>query len=221
MRKYYFIACLALLLAVQACSATGETPKKGEQGSSSVKKDSTIKVIGASPHGNIVSGDTIPEGGLSKVKEAFLAVYGDNFESLIKDPLEIAYDSTQIEYHKRLIELFDYKKDKGMDKLYRIYYPMLENYGRYNDETIQLIKSVVKKFELLDPNVPDIEFEKDLFFKSVDNSAYYSEYRYKESAKQTIKHLEDVIKDTKSLFEDPSKFTKENFEKQLERLGKK
>lgn len=213
------IACFAILGVSQACGTLGGISSKGHENiflNDTIVKPTPVEIA------VLPSGDSIVASEWLEVKEAFQAVYGvEGFKSLLKDPLAVVYDSVRIEYHKRLIGLFDYENDKDLKRQYDIYYPMLENYGRYNEEMVQLIETIVVRFELLEPDVPNIEYEKEFFEESKKNSAYYNEYRYKKSANETIKYLDEVIKDTESLFEDPSLFTKENFEKQLERLGKK
>lgn len=145
----------------------------------------------------------------------------DFYRSLITSPLEMKYDSIQVEYYKKTVALFDHENKKEMKWVYEVYYPLLENYGKYNKDLAKLIQRVIKSFELL--GIPDSETEKELFKEGLEETEYFMKYRQKSNISQEIKYLEDVIKDTKLLFDNPSKFKKENFEEQLKRLeqGKK
>ena len=143
----------------------------------------------------------------------------DFYRSLIMSPLEKKYDSIQVEYYKKTVALFDHENKKEMNWVYEVYFPLLENYGKYNKDLAKLIQRVIKSFELL--GTPDLKTEKELFNEGLEETEYFKKYnkRSRRNISQEIKYLEDVITDTKSLFEDSSKFTKENFEKQLRRLG--
>ena len=140
----------------------------------------------------------------------------DFYRSLITTPLTKKYDTIQVDCYKKTISMFDHENKKEMKWVYEIYYPLLENYWKYNHDLERLIQRVIRSFDLL--AVPDINNEKELFNDGLQKMEYYKEYRYKSNISQEIKYLEDVINDTKSLFEDSSRFTKENFEKQLRRL---
>lgn len=140
----------------------------------------------------------------------------DFYRSLITTPLVKKYDSIQVYCFKKTALLFDYKNKKEMKWVYEVYYPLLENYGKYNKDIAKLIQRVIKSFELL--GTPDSKTEKELFNEGLEEMEYFKKYRYKSNISQEIKYLEDVIKETQSLFEDPSKFIKENFEVQLRRL---
>ena len=98
----------------------------------------------------------------------------------------------------------------------------MENYGKWNDEIAGFISRVVKTFERRFPNNPSIESEKENIKKSLESCEYYKEYRYKYNGNPVsgryIEYLDNVIKDTDALFDDPSKFKKENFEEQLKKL---
>jgi len=142
----------------------------------------------------------------------------DFYRSLITTPLEKKYDSTQIEYYKKTALLFDHENKKEMKWVYEVYYPLLENYGKYNKDLAKLIQRVIKSFELI--GIPDSKTEKELFNEGLEEMGYFKEYRYKRNISQEIKYLEDVINDTKMLFDNPSKFKKEGFEEQLRRLEK-
>jgi hypothetical protein len=93
---------------------------------------------------------------------------------------------------------------------------LLENYGKYNKYLAKLIQRVIKSFELI--GIPDSKTEKELFNEGLEEMEYFKKYRYKRNISQEIKYLEDVINDTKALFDNPSKFKKESFEEQLRRL---
>lgn len=140
----------------------------------------------------------------------------DFYRSLITTPLTKKYDSIQVDCYKKTIAMFDHENKKEMKWVYEIYYPLLENYWKYNQDLEILIQRVIRSFDLL--AVPDINNEKELFNDGLQKMEYFKEYRYKSNISQEIKYLEDVISDTKSLFEDSSRFTKENFEEQLRRL---
>lgn len=140
----------------------------------------------------------------------------DFYRSLITTPLVKKYDSIQVDYYKKTAVLFDYENKKEMKWVYEVYFPLLENYGKYNKDLAKLIQRVIGAFEKYD--VPDIETVKEIFKEGLEKTEYFKKYRYKSNISQEIKYLEDVIKDTKSLFDDPSKFKKENFEEQLRRL---
>lgn len=140
----------------------------------------------------------------------------DFYRSLITTPLVKKYDSIQVDCFKKTAVLFDYENKKEMKWVYEVYYPLLENYGKYNKDLAKLIQRVIKSFELL--GTPDPKTEKELFNEGLEETEYFKKYRYKSNISQEIKYLEDVIKDTKSLFDDPSKFKKEYFEEQLRRL---
>ncbi|MBR3698824.1 MAG: hypothetical protein IKM85_04815 [Bacteroidales bacterium] len=144
------------------------------------------------------------------------------YQDLFTSALKRKYDPSLVDCHKKTVAIFDYKNKKEMKWVYDVYYPLLENYGKYNEEIARLIKNEIILFEW---GNPDIEAEKDSFNNALENSEYYREYRYmginsknKEIPSRKIQYLEDVINDTKALFEDPSKFTKENFEKQRMKL---
>lgn len=140
----------------------------------------------------------------------------DFYRSLITTPLVKKYDSIQVDYFKKTAVLFDYENKKEMKWVYEVYYPLLDNYGKYNKDLAKLIKKVIKSFELL--GAPDSKTEKELFNEGLKETEYFQKYRYKSNISQEIKYLEDVINDTKLLFDNPSKFNKENFEEQLRRL---
>lgn len=141
----------------------------------------------------------------------------DFYRSLITTPLKKKYDSIQVDYYKKTAALFDYENKKEMKWVYDNYYPLLENYGKYNENLAKLIRKVIRRFEL--PDALNSETEKELFNEGLEMMEYSKKYRWKVSASQEIKYLEDVIKDTQSLFDNSSKFTKENFEEQLRKLG--
>lgn len=141
----------------------------------------------------------------------------DFYRSLIMTPLEKKYDSIQTEYYKKTVALFDHENKKEMKWVFEVYYPLLENYGNYNKELAKLIQKVIKSFELI--GIPDSKTEKELFNVGLEKMEYFKKYRYKSNISQEIKYLEDVINDTKSLFDNPSKFKKESFEEQLRKLG--
>lgn len=141
----------------------------------------------------------------------------DFYQSLIMAPLGKKYDSIQVDYYKKTVALFDYNSKKEMKLAYEVYYPLLENYGKFNKDVARLIQRVIKSFELL--GIPDSETEKELFNKGWEETEYYKNYRHNEGFSYEIKYLEDVIEDTKLLFDNPSKFKKENFEEQLKKLG--
>lgn len=150
--------------------------------------------------------------------KAYKTLYGyDELKRLIKSPLEKPYNSDHIECHKQLIKLYDIDNDEGSRNLYKIYYPLLDHYGELNNEIKLMIESVIKSFDAT-KGFPSIELQKDVFYQSLNSSKYYTQYRYNTNVHQEIKYLEGVINDTKALFDDPSKFTKENFEKQLKKL---
>lgn len=141
----------------------------------------------------------------------------DFYRSLITSPLEKKYDSTQVEYYKKTVALFDHENKKEMKWVYEIYYPLLENYGKYNEDLEKLIRKELRKFEL--PGVLNPEDEKEYFKEDLEEMEYYMKDRWKDGVySREIKYLEDVIKDTKLLFDNPSKFKKEYFEEQLRRL---
>lgn len=142
----------------------------------------------------------------------------DFYRSLITIPLEKKYDSIQVDYYKETVALFDHENKKEMKWVYEVYYPLLENYGKYNKYLAKLIQRVIKSFELI--GIPDSKTEKELFNEGLEEMGYFKEYRYKRNISQEIKYLEDVINDTKMLFDNPSKFKKEGFEEQLRRLEK-
>lgn len=141
----------------------------------------------------------------------------DFYRNLIMSPLGEKYDSIQVEYYKKIVALFDHENKKEMKWVYEVYYPLLENYGQYNKDLAKLIQMVITSFELL--GVPNPQNEKNVFYYGIDNMEYYKKYRHKSNINQEIKYLEDVINDTKLLFNNHSKFTKENFEEQLRKLG--
>ncbi len=154
---------------------------------------------------------------LGNVKEAVMDIDDrDFYRSLITIPLEKKYDSIQVEYYKKTVALFDHENKKEMKWVYEVYYPLLENYGKYNKDLAKLIQRVIKSFELI--GIPDSKTEKELFNEGLEEMGYFKEYRYKRNISQEIKYLEDVINDTKVLFDNPSKFKKEGFEEQLQRL---
>ena len=142
----------------------------------------------------------------------------DFYRSLITSPLEKKYDSIQVEYYKKTVALFDHENKKEMKWVYEVYYPLLENYGKYNKDIAKLIQRVIKSFELL--GIPDSKTEKELFNEGLEETEYFKKYniRSRKNISQEIKYLEDVINDTKLLFDNPSKFKKEYFEEQLRRL---
>lgn len=154
---------------------------------------------------------------LDSIIKAYKVVYGGDeyVKGLIKDPLKKACNPVQIGYHKELIELY---KESGLNndvkRVYEVYFPLLNYYEVYNNEIIGFIRKVVESFD----SNPNKELERDAFNQSLRDCRYYKEFRYKNSVNQEIVYLEDVINDTKALFEDPSKFTKENFEAQLKKL---
>lgn len=173
------------------------------------------------PKGNDYDCDSLSQ----RVKEQveFLNAYrtacgNDELKRLIKSPLEKVYDSTRIKCHKLLIEeLYKVNKDDGVKRVYIVFFPLLEHYGELNNEIKLMIASVINSFDAT-KGFPSIELQKDVFYQSLNSSKYYTQYRYNTNVHQEIKYLEDVINDTKALFDDPSKFTKENFEKQLKKL---
>ena len=140
----------------------------------------------------------------------------DFYRSLITTPLVKKYDSIQVDYYMKTAVLFDYENKKEMKWVYEVYFPLLENYGKYNKDLAKLIQRVIGAFEKYD--VPDIETVKEIFKEGLEETEYFKKYRYKSNISQEIKYLEDVINDTKLLFDNPSKFKKENFEEQLRRL---
>lgn len=142
----------------------------------------------------------------------------DFYRSLITIPLEKKYDTIQVDYYKKTVALFDHENKKEMKWVYEVYYPLLENYGKYNKHLAKLIQRVIKSFELI--GIPDSKTEKELFNEALEEMEYFKKYRYKRNISQEIKYLEDVINDTKALFDNPSKFKKESFEEQLRRLEK-
>lgn len=137
------------------------------------------------------------------------------FRNLIMAPLEEKYDSTKVECYKNTVGIFDHESKDEMKMVYEIYYPLLENYGRYNNEVAELIRSEI---ELFDKLTPSSKIEKDHFDDKLEETEYFKKYRYKENIGQEIKYLEDVINNVKSLFEDSLKFKKENFEMQYRLL---
>ena len=142
----------------------------------------------------------------------------DFYRGLILTPLGKKYDSIQVGYYKKTVALFDHENKKEMEWVYEVYYPLLENYGKYNKDLAKLIQRVIKSFELI--GIPDSKTEKELFNEGLEEMEYFKKYRYKRNISQEIKYLEDVINDTKLLFDNPSKFKKENFEELLRRLEK-
>lgn len=147
----------------------------------------------------------------------------DFYRSLITTPLKRKYDSIQVDYYKKTVALFDHENKKEMKWVYEVYYPLLENYGKFNKDLARLIHGVIRVFEL--DGKPDSKLEKELFNEGLEEMDYYKLYRYmgvsskkKDNPVRIIEYLEDVINDTKTLFDNPSKFTKENFEEQLRRL---
>lgn len=153
----------------------------------------------------------------------------DFYRVLITTPLERKYDSSLVESYKKTVALFDFENKEEMKWVYEVYYPLLENYGQYNNDIAILIERVVKSFEKLAQfgNTPDKEIEKKLFVQDLEESEYFKKYRYmgvsskkKDNPSRKIDYLENVINDTKMLFEDPSLFTKENFEDQMKKLKK-
>ena len=142
----------------------------------------------------------------------------DFYRSLITSPLEKKYDSIQVEYYKKTVALFDHENKKEMKWVYEVYYPLLENYGKYNEDLAKLIRKVIRRFEL--PDAPNSKTEKELFNEGLEETEYFKKYniRSRKNISQEIKYLEDVINDTKLLFDNPSKFKKEYFEEQLRRL---
>lgn len=165
---------------------------------------------------------------LENISEAVKAVQNINdaafFKSIIKAPLSEKYDSVRVGYYKQLVELFDYKGNDELKGTYILYYPLLENYGKWNAEIANFIESVLWSFKY---SSPYIDTEKKRFEKKLDSCEYYCKYRWKKDPQvnfdydkfeREIKYLTDVIEETMSLFEDPSKFKKENFEEQLRKL---
>ena len=142
----------------------------------------------------------------------------DFYRSLITIPLEKKYDTIQVDYYQKTVALFDHGNKKEMKWVYEVFYPLLENYGKYNKDLARLIQRVIKSFELID--IPDSKTEKELFNEGLEETEYFKKYRYKSNISQEIKYLENVINDTKMLFDNPSKFKKESFEEQLRRLEK-
>lgn len=142
----------------------------------------------------------------------------DFYRSLITIPLEKKYDSIQVDYYKKTVALFDHDNKKEMKWVYEVYYPLLENYGKYNDDLAKLIGKVIRRFKL--PGTLNSRSEKEQFNEGLEEMEYFKEYRYKRNISQEIKYLEDVINDTRLLFDNPSKFKKESFEEQLRKLEK-
>lgn len=165
--------------------------------------------------------------GLGKAMAVYDIDDRDFYRVLITTPLEKKYDENLVEHYKKTVELFDHENKEEMKWVYEVYYPLLENYGQYNNDVVILIERVVRSFEKLAQfgNVPDMEIEKKLFIQDLEESEYFKKYRYmgvsskkKDNPSRRIEYLEDVINDIKSLFEDSSLFTKENFENQMMRL---
>ena len=140
----------------------------------------------------------------------------DFYRSLITTPLEKKYDSIEVDYYKKTAAVFDHENKKEMKWVYEVYYPLLENYGKYNEDLAKLIRKVIRRLEL--PDAPNSKTEKAFFNEDLEEMEYFKKYRYKSNISQEIKYLETVINDTKLLFDNPSKFKKENFEEQLRRL---
>lgn len=151
----------------------------------------------------------------------------DFYRSLITTPLTKKYDSIQLDFYKKSTNFFDHETKNEMKWIYDVFYPLLDNYGKFTQDVAQIIKGVIKSFEKLAEtgNVPNQEIEKDLFEKKLKDTDYFMNYRYmgvsskkKDNPSRRIDYLEDVINDTRALFEDPSRFKKESFEEQLRRL---
>lgn len=158
---------------------------------------------------------------LEAIINAYKAVYGGDeyIKALIETPLEKVCDTVQINYHKQLIDF--YVKDGLNDDVmivYEVYYPLLERYEVFNNELKVIIWNIVRSFEGNTSN-PNKDLERDAFYQSLRGCSYYREYRYKSNVNQEIVYLEEVIGATKELFEDPSKFTKENFLEQFDKLS--
>ena len=139
------------------------------------------------------------------------------YRSLILTPLTEKYDSILVDCYIKTISLFDYENKNEMKGVYELYFPMLKNYGQYNQDIIKLIRRIINSFDLIKP-IPNINTEKDLFNQGLEEMEYFKKYRYKSNIHQEIKYLEDVIDGTNSLFDDPAKFKKEYFEEQLKKL---
>ena len=75
---------------------------------------------------------------------------GDFYRGLIKTPLTRKYDSIQVDYYKKTVALFDHENKKEMKRVYKFYYPLLENYGKYSEDLAKLIRKVIRRFELPD-----------------------------------------------------------------------
>lgn len=144
----------------------------------------------------------------------------DFFVELMMSSCEKAYDSIQIERHKRAIELLDYKDEDRMNRGHDFYYPVLENYGRYNEEMIKVVNDFVRMFERFDVKDLNPNNLKGAFEREYEATDYYKMKKGDGLGRKKIKYLDMVYESTLSLFDDPSKFTKENFVEQLKKLGK-
>ena len=165
--------------------------------------------------------------GLEESLGSAKAVYDiDNLEfyrNLFTAPLAKKYDSIQVDCYKKTVEVFDHKGKEEMKWVYEVYYPLLENYGQYSRDVAKLIEKVVNLFK--ESGQPNREIVEELFKEDLENMEYFQKYRYmgvnskkKDNPARKIDYLEDVIAETRALFEQSEKFTKENFEAQLETL---
>lgn len=138
------------------------------------------------------------------------------YRSLILTPLTEKYDSILVDCYIKTVSLFDHENKIEMRRVYELYFPMLNNYEQYNQDLIRLIKRIITSFNLL--SSPDPDNEKNWFNQGLEEMEYFKKYRYKSNIHQEIRYLEDVINDTKTLFDDPAKFKKEYFDEQLKKL---
>lgn len=146
----------------------------------------------------------------------------DFFERLIMDPLGKMYDSALVERHKQAIAQINFDDKEKMKERYNWCYPLLENYGKYNNEMAGFVLTVVRSFEQSArfDKIPNIMREKEGYLVFSYNQSEYKKVRKNKHSRQKIDYLDMVHESTLSLFDDPSKFTKENFVEQLKKLGK-
>ena len=152
----------------------------------------------------------------NKAKDVYTITDKDLYRDIITTPLAQKYDSKKVDYYMKIAQANNDDTNEDIKWIYNVYYPLLKNYGQHNQDLAKIIQGVIKTFEKIGD--PDPNTEKTIFDDRLEETDYSKNYRWVKNINQEIKYLEDVIMETRSLFDDTSKFTKENFEEQLRRL---